>query len=68
LFIFNSFAYPVTLSFSMTEQNSAKNFFEWARAKDSENNKDSINGEEVKRELQEATKRGYRLALKLWYQ
>ena len=52
----------------MAEQNSAKNFFEQARTKGSENNKDSINGEEVKRELPEAPKRGYRLALKLWYQ
>jgi hypothetical protein len=52
----------------MAEQNQAKNFFERARAKGSENNKDNSNGEEVKRELQEAMKSGYRLALKLWYQ
>jgi len=51
LFIFNSFTHPVALSFSMAEQNPAKNFFERARAKGSGNNKDSINGEEVKREL-----------------
>jgi hypothetical protein len=46
----------------MAKQNSAKNFFEWARAKSSENNKDSINGEAVQKELQEAMNRGYRRA------
>jgi hypothetical protein len=68
LFSLNSLARTVALPFSMAKQNSAKNFFERARAKGSENNKDSINGEEVKRELQEATKRGYRRALTLWHQ
>ena len=52
----------------MADQNSAQNFFARARAKGSGNNRDSINGEEVKKELQEATKRGYRWALKLWDQ
>jgi len=52
----------------MADQNLAKNFFARARAKDSENNKNSINGEEVKKKLQEATKRGYCRALNLWDQ
>jgi hypothetical protein len=49
----------------MAEQNSAKSSFDRARARGSENNKDSVNDEEVKKELQEATKRGYSRALKL---
>lgn len=36
-----------------------------ARIKGSESNKDTVNGEEVKKELQDATKRGYRRALAL---
>lgn len=50
----------------MADQSSAKDFFARARAKGSERNKASINGEEVKKELQEAKKRDYRRALKLW--
>ncbi len=50
----------------MAKQNSAKNLFERAHTKSSENNKDSINGEEVRKELQEATKRGYRRPLTLY--
>jgi hypothetical protein len=49
----------------MTNQSLAKNFFARARAKDSKNNKNSINEKEVKKELQEATKRDYRRALDL---
>ena len=52
----------------MAKLNSARNFFERARMKGSESNRDTINGEEVKKELQEATKCGYRRALALWYQ
>lgn len=51
----------------MTKSKSARDFFERARIKGSESNKESINGEEVK-ELQDATKRGYRWALALWDQ
>jgi hypothetical protein len=65
LFILNPFVCAVALPFSMAKQNSAKNFFERARAKGSENNKDSVNGDEVKKELQEATKRPYRRAMAL---
>jgi hypothetical protein len=50
----------------MTKRNSARDFFERARIKGSESNKESINGEEVRKELQDATKRGYRRALALW--
>ena len=52
----------------MERPNSARNFFERARIKGSESNKDTVNGEEVKKELQDATKRGYRRALALWHQ
>lgn len=52
----------------MTKPKSARDFFERARIKGSESNKESINGEEVKKELQDATKRGYRRALALWGQ
>jgi hypothetical protein len=65
LFILNSFAYAVALLFLIAKQNSAKNFLKRARAKGSENNKDSINGKEVQKELQEATKRDYRRAFEL---
>lgn len=64
----DSFARPVLIAPPMADQGSAKNFFARARAKGSETNKASVNGEEVKRELQEATKRNYRRALKLWDQ
>lgn len=52
----------------MADQYSAQNFFARARAKDSETNKASVKGEEIKKELQEATKRNYRRVLKLWDQ
>jgi hypothetical protein len=52
----------------MTKQNSAKSFFKRARARGSENNKDSINEEEVRKELQRGMKRNYRRALALWDQ
>lgn len=68
LFVLDSFTRPVILTPPMADQSSAKNFFARARAKGSETNKASINGEEVKKELQEATKRNYRRALKLWDQ
>ena len=68
LLALDSFARPVILAPLMADQSSAKNFFARARAKGSETNKASINGEEVKKELQEVTKRNYRRALKLWDQ
>ena len=68
LLALDSFARPVILAPLTADQSSAKNFFARARAKGSETNKASINGEEVKKELQEATKRNYRRALKLWDQ
>jgi len=49
----------------MIDQSLAKNFFARARAKGSKNNKNSINEKEVKKELQEATKRDYRRTLNL---
>jgi hypothetical protein len=52
----------------MTKLNSARNFFERARNRGSKSNKDTVNGEEVKKELQDVTKRGYRRALELWHQ
>ena len=52
----------------MANRNSGQSLFERARARGSEINKESINGEAVKRELQEATKRNYRRALALWDQ
>jgi hypothetical protein len=65
LFILNSFAYPIALLFPIAGQNSAKSFSKRAGIKGSENNKDDINKEEVRKELQEATKRGYYQALRL---
>lgn len=62
------FARPVILAPPMADQSSAKNFFARARAKSSETNKASVNGEVVQKELQEATKRNYRRDLKLWDQ
>lgn len=56
------------LLFSMAKPKSAKGFFDRARARGSEKNKDSVNGEEVKKELMDATKRNYRQALALWDQ
>lgn len=52
----------------MARQNSAQTFFEQARARGSENNKESINGEKFKGKLQDGTKRNYRQALTLWDQ
>lgn len=52
----------------MADQNAAQSFFARARAKGSENNRDSINGEDVKKELQEAANCNYCPALKLWDQ
>lgn len=49
----------------MVNRNSAQSFFKLAQARGSENNKESINREQVKRELQEGTKRSYRRALAL---
>ena len=54
--------------FSMAQLNSARNFFERARIKGSESNKDTVNGEEVKKELSDSTKRGYRRSLALRHQ
>lgn len=68
LLALDSFAGPLLLASPMADQCSVQNFFARARAKGSETNKASINGEEVKKELQEATKRNYRRALKLWDQ
>ncbi|KAI9752223.1 MAG: hypothetical protein M1835_001112 [Candelina submexicana] len=56
------------LLFSMAKLKSAKGFFNRARARGSEKNKDSVNREEVKKELQDATKRNHRRALALWDQ
>jgi hypothetical protein len=61
--ILDSLAFAVALTFVIAKQNLAKNFFERAQARGSENNKDSINGKEVKKELQEGTKRNYRRLL-----
>jgi hypothetical protein len=52
----------------MAQLNSARNFFERARIKGSGSNKDTVNGEEVKKELSDSTKRGCRRSLALWYQ
>jgi hypothetical protein len=52
----------------MTKQNSAKSFFKRALARGSANNKDSINEEEVRKELQRGMKRNYCRALALWDQ
>jgi len=49
----------------MANQSLVKNFFARARAKDSKNNKNSINEEEVKKKLQEVTKRDYYRTLNL---
>jgi hypothetical protein len=52
----------------MPKPNPAEAFFRRARQKGAENNKDIINDVEIKKELQPATKRGYRRALVLWHQ
>lgn len=52
----------------MAQLNSARNFFERARIKGSESNKDTVNGEEVKKELSDSTKNGYRRSMALWNQ
>ena len=68
----SSILYPFTVAtlllVSMVKRNSAQSFFERARARGSENNQESINEEEVKRELQDGTKRNYSRALELWDQ
>lgn len=68
LLALDPFARPFILAPLMADQSSAKDFFARARAKGSEKDKASIHGEEVKKELQKATKRNYRWALKLWDQ
>jgi hypothetical protein len=50
----------------MPDQNAVKSFFARARARGSDSNKESVNGEEVKRELAGGTKRNYGRALALW--
>ena len=52
----------------MEKLSSAKIFFERARVKGSESNKDTVNGEEIKKDLQEATIRAYRRSMALWDQ
>jgi hypothetical protein len=52
----------------MAKQNLAGRFMARARARGFEKDKGDINGEEVKKELQDATKAGYRRALALWDQ
>ena len=52
----------------MSMPSSAEAFFRRARQKGSENNKDIINGVEIKKELQPGTKRNYCRALALWHQ
>jgi len=49
LFDLNYFARSVALLFPTADQNLAKNVFERARTKGSENNKESTYGEEVRR-------------------
>lgn len=51
----------------MGQLNSAGSFFERARIKGSESNKDTVNGEEVKKELSDSMKCGYRRSLALWH-
>lgn len=50
----------------MSTQASAHNLFERAQLRGSEQNKNLINGEEVKKELQQSTKGNYTRALALW--
>ena len=57
------FTNAIALQFLIAKQNSGKSLFEQARAKSSEHNKDSTNGEEVQKELQEAATSGCRRAL-----
>jgi hypothetical protein len=52
---------------SMLKPNSAEALFRRARQKGAENNKDIIDDVEIKKELQPATKRGYRRALAFWH-
>jgi hypothetical protein len=49
----------------MSKPSSAEVFFRRARQKGSENNKDIINGVEIKKELQSGTKKNYYRALAL---
>lgn len=44
-------SYAVAILFLMAKLNSARNFFERARMKGSESNRDTVNGEEVKKDL-----------------
>ena len=56
------------LSFPMTAGTSAKALFNRARQTGSKIDADTVNDEEVKKELQEGTKRNYHRALDLWHQ
>jgi len=75
LFMFaltNPPALAVAFPSSMPKRKSIDDFFKRARGRDSENNKDIVNGEgrgrEVRKELQPGTKKNYHRSLALWRQ
>ena len=51
----------------MPKPNSDEAFFKRAREKGQENNKDNVNGDEVRNELADGTKHNYCRALTLWH-
>jgi hypothetical protein len=57
-----------TFLFLMEREDSATSLFKRARARGCEKSKGTINGEEVRKELQPITKKGYHRSLKLWQQ
>jgi hypothetical protein len=52
----------------MPKRKSPKDFFQRARDKGSESNKDIVNGDEIRKKLQPKTEKNYTRALKLWHQ
>lgn len=69
LFTFLSLSlFSPAAAFPIPAHNSVQSLFERARLRGSKEDKDIINGEEIKTELQPSTKSGYRHALALWQQ
>jgi hypothetical protein len=58
----------IALIFSMPKRKLPKDFFQKARDKGSESNKDIVNGDEIRKKLQPKTEKNYTYALKLWHQ